>query len=367
MSRYSYKVEKLLNESNRPSLRILLEDEKEKEEKDKKEDLFDMGDKEDQPEEESKPESQEEESPLDSKESDDQEEPDIPDVEAESEGAGTEEIKSLLQKIENLLQNDSEGQEDIRTLVSKTLNKIYNFPRRLRGALNNLQDNLVSDGYNYKYIKNGISDFIILNEDRSNIEDKLSNINVEDITSEEVQELFDDIEAQKSNIKSPRKIASFFFNQIDKFTLEDVAKYILEQVASFLSEFDSKESEDVLEKVIEQFASEVNLNINFPFKDLASSKNKAINKNKIPDADEIVNICLKYYKLFDKKDVALYYLRLAEEYFADVISEDKEAKFNEFLEAYIDYLQRDGIDIESHGAYNSNYRVAAGAKASAGG
>ena len=378
MSRYSNKVEKLLRESNRPSLNILLEkpeDDKEKDDKEGGDDKgFDIFDKEEEEKEEAPP-PQEAPSTQDAPETSDEpggdDEESLAGAPKESGEPGQAEISAKLDTLIKTIESSNTQQDEVSDEISNVINKVYNYKRRLRDSLGNLVSNVVENRVNISYIKNGISNFIFLNEDINDVEVKAKKLSGQKkIDLKDVDDLEDLINKSSEGLGSPREIAKIFVSQINKFSTQDVGLYTLKQALKFFHEFKDKDLKDKFDLLVELFNQETGLSIKLEYKDLSKRKSKyiSIRDNQVlPSVEKILRVCLNYFNRFDRKDVALYYLDLAEDYFEDYINPDKKELFEDFLSIYYDYLQRLGIEIESTRGKNTSFKTAAGARASAGG
>lgn len=374
MSRYSYSVEKLILESKKPSLGILLE----KEDDDKKDNDsgFDIFDKEDS-EEEASNSGEDKSSPGQGAPDDEEENEELPQENLSADnsqetGPGEAEIEAKLDSLIKKLDKSNDQQDEISDTVSDIINKIYNYKRRLRDSLGGLVTNVVGNNVlEVSYIKKGISDFIFLNEEIDNVEDEAIKLSKQKkIDLEDVENLEDLMSKSGDNLENPREIAKIFIGQINKFSHEDVALYTLKQALKFFQEFSDPDISHKFDNLVELFNNLAGLNIEINYVPISGKKSKYISLRKnqtLPDLKDIANVCFNYYNRFDKKDIALYYLDLAEDYFEDYISENKKELFEQFLDIYNDYLQRAGIDLQSDRANNTSFKIAAGAKASAGG
>ena len=372
MSRYSNKVEKLLRESNRPSLNILLEKPEDDKEEGGDDKGFDIFDKEEEEKEEAPP-PQDAPEPSASDESDDSGDEDeaLAGAPEESGEPGQSEISAKLDALIKTIESSNTQQDEVSDEISNVINKVYNYKRRLRDSLGNLVSNVVENRVNIGYLKNGISNFIFLNEDISDVEEKAKKLSGQKkIDLEDVDDLEDLINKSSEGLGSPREIAKIFVSQINKFSTQDVGLYTLKQALKFFHEFRDADLKDKFDLLVERFNQETGLNVKLEYKDLKKRNKKylSVRENQVlPSVEEILRVCLNYFNRFDRKDVALYYLDLAEDYFEDYINPDKKDLFEDFLSIYYDYLQRLGIDIESTRDKNTSFRVAAGARASAGG
>ena len=265
MSRYSYKVEKLLKEEKTPSISILLEEEgDEKEETD--------------PSDESK---------SDSKDSDEG----IPDdAFAEDETDDSEEDED-----EKSPDEDSSSEEGNKSL-KLDIEKIKKYIASSQKAGESISDT----SHKYK----GISD------DFFNAIDAL----VVQAGNDKIDRAFE------SKSYSNKSIKYFLFEQE-----EDSQANIESSIESLEKSLDSIE-------------------------------------NQLPNPLDLAKVSYKYFDRFDKVDRAIYIIKLVSKYFKRFVNPDKDKVFDEFLDRFLNILQKNGINIELDGMQAVGYKTAVGAR-----
>lgn len=269
MSRYSYRVEKLLIETKSPSLGILLEEEGEGEE-----------------------ETPAADEPKSDSEDNDEGIPSDPFSDNDSESSKSAE-------------SDDEGEEGEETPDA--------------------DDSKASDSKKLSDIENFIK------------KSELAGANIRD----------------RAHEKKFRGIANDFFDEIEKISAKatfsktfESKSYSNQSIKSFIFEAEGDDdSQESIESSIEDLENMLN------------SK-----ENQLPDPLDLAKISYKYFDRFDKKDRAIYIIKLVSKYFKRFINPDKDKVFDEFLDRFLDILQENGINIELDGSQAVKYKTAVGAR-----
>ena len=274
MSRYSYKVEKLLKETKSPSLDILLEEEGD----DKEEPTSD--------ESESGSEDNEEGIPDDAFASEETKDGESEEDESD-ESEGDEDKKSSDEE-----SSSEEGNESLKLDVEKI--KKYIASSQKAG------ESISDTSHKYK----GISD------DFFNAIDAL----VVKAGNDKIDRAFE------SKSYSGKSIKDFLFEQ-------------------------EEDSQANIESSIE-------------------SLEKSLNsiKNQLPNPLDLAKVSYKYFDRFDKVDRAIYIIKLVSKYFKRFVNPDKDKVFDEFLDRFLNILQKNGINIELDGMQAVGYKTAVGAR-----
>ena len=234
MSRYSYKVEKLLRESKSPSLDILLEEEGE----------------------------EKEEAPSDSEEKEDEGIPEDPfggdDKDGEEDSAGDAEedkgdneeaqgcpaeLAATLKRLEKFVSDsDDAGKE-----ISDSSHKFKGIAREFMSDLNKLSAKEISPKKAFEsasYVGRGIKNFIFEEEDKSQ---EAIESSIEDLTSK--------LNSEENQLPDALDIAKMAYRYFERFDEVDRAIYIIKLVSKFFKKFINPEKDKVFEEFLEKFVN----------------------------------------------------------------------------------------------------------------
>jgi hypothetical protein len=150
-------------------------------------------------------------------------------------------------------------------------------------------------------------------------------------------------------------IANDFFKSIDRL----VDKAGEEQISrAFESKMYSNQS--IRGFLFEAEEDNPDTNIADTIEDLQNSLDSR--ENQLPDALDLARISYQYFERFDKVDRAIHIIKLVSKYFKKFINPDKDKVFDEFIDAFLDILQENGISIELDRSQAVKYKTAVGAR-----
>jgi len=244
MSRYSYRVEKLLRESKSPSLDILLEEEgsdQESEESSEKSDdneglenPFGSDDSNSSSDSDSTEAGDTEESPDDS----------AADPEAEgSDGAGAEEKDAVLDRLERFVEKSEDAGKEVDNIShdESTDSIAGDFMKALKGlSRKSISSTQAFESQNYA--GKGISSFLF-EDDEKDSED----------AQDRIEKLSNMINSPENQIPDPLEIAKTGYRYFERFDDVDKAIYIIKLVSKYFKRFVNPEKDKVFAEFLEKF------------------------------------------------------------------------------------------------------------------
>lgn len=235
MSRYSYRVEKLLRESKSPSLDILLEEEGEEKEA------------EDSGEDEGMPEDpfggDEDEGGDDAESSGEDSESSEGGDDTESDQGGPAEQAATLKRLEKFVFDSEEAGKEI----SDSSHKFKGIAREFMSDLNKLSAKEASPRKAFEsanYVNQGIRNFIFEEEDKSQ---EAIESSIEDLTAK--------LNSEENQLPDPLDIAKMAYRYFERFDEVDRAIYIIKLVSKFFKKFINPEKDKIFEEFLEKFVS----------------------------------------------------------------------------------------------------------------
>lgn len=238
MSRYSYRVEKLLRESKSPSLDILLEEEGEEQETEESSESSDDNEGLENPFG-----SDDSESSSDSDSSGEGDpEAEGPEGEGES-GAGAEEKDAVLDRLELFVKGSQEAGRKVDNIShdESTDSIAGDFMKALKGlSKKSLSPKQAFESQNYT--SKGISSFIF-EDDEKDSED----------AQDRIEKLSNMINSPENQLPDPLEIAKTGYRYFERFDDVDKAIYIIKLVSKYFKRFVNPEKDKVFEEFLEKF------------------------------------------------------------------------------------------------------------------
>lgn len=242
MSRYSYRVEKLLRESKSPSLGILLEEEGEEQEAEASSESSDDNEGLDDPFGSDDSESS---SNSDSSEAGDPEgDPGAEGPEGEDDsGAGAEEKDAVLDRLEKFVEKSEEAGREVDNIShdESTDSIAGDFMKALKGlSKKSLSSTQAFESQNYT--SKGISSFLF-EDDEKDSED----------AQDRIEKLSNMINSPENQLPDPLEIAKTGYRYFERFDDVDKAIYIIKLVSKYFKRFVNPEKDKVFEEFLEKF------------------------------------------------------------------------------------------------------------------
>lgn len=236
MSRYSYRVEKLLKETKTPSLDILLEKEGEEEEVTPAEDAK----SEEAPNEEGIPED-----PFDDEEAEDDEESPTEDGDSgDAEGSEEDDSKSLSSDVERLKryidrsQKAGEKISDSSHKYKGIAGKFFKDIDKLVSSEESISKAFESKSYGNQSIKGFLFE-----------EEKDSQENIES----SIESLEQTLNSKENQLPNPLELAKISYKYFDRFDEVDRAIYIIKLVSKYFKQFVNPDKDKVFDEFLDRF------------------------------------------------------------------------------------------------------------------